>query len=54
MKKELRNKISEKVGYELNRKGFLLVDSLKKLIIHYKNTSIKTVGVFFFLYSFTT
>ena len=40
MKKELRDIILEKVGYELNRKGFLLVDSSSKwMIFHRKNDS---------------
>ena len=40
MKKELRNKILEKVGYELNRNGFLLADSSSKwMIFHRKNDS---------------
>lgn len=40
MKKELQNKISEKVGYELNRKGFLLMDSSsKRMLFHRKSDS---------------
>ena len=40
MKKELRNKVLEKVGDELNCKGFLLVDSSSKwMIFHRKSDS---------------
>ena len=40
MKKELRNKVLEKVGDELNCKGFLLVDSSRKwMIFHRKSDS---------------
>ncbi len=40
MKKELRDKILEKVGYELNRNGFFIADSSSKwMIFHRKNDS---------------
>ena len=46
MKKELRNKILEKVGDELNRKGFLLVDSSSKwMIFHRKNYTSETYDI---------
>jgi hypothetical protein len=40
VKKELRDKILEKVGYELNRNGFFIADSSSKwMIFHRKNDS---------------
>ena len=40
MKKKLRDKLLEKVGYELNRSGFLLAASSSKwMIFHRKNDS---------------
>ena len=40
MKKELRDKILGKVGYELNRNGFFIADSSSKwMIFHRKNDS---------------
>ena len=40
MKKEFRDKILEKVGYELNRNGFFISDSSSNwMIFHRKNDS---------------